>query len=71
MAQTIIAGNPGFDYIADIRRLQVPAGTYAVSVYTRWSGAKDPAQQRCVLQLTTDADGLKALRALIDAGVAP
>jgi hypothetical protein len=71
MAQTIIAGNPGFDYIADIRRLQVPAGTYAFSVHTRWSGAKDPAQQRCVLQLSTDANGLKALRALIDTEVAP
>jgi hypothetical protein len=71
MAQTIIAGNPGIDYIADIRRLQVPAGTYAFSVHTFWSGAKDSAQQRCVLQLSTDANGLKALRALIDTEVAP
>ncbi len=65
MAKAIIACSTGFQYRAEIRRLHTPAGTLSLSILTAFEGAKDPQAERQVLQVTTDAAGLRALADLV------
>ena len=65
MAKAIIAGSTGFQYRAEIQRLHTPAGTFSLSILTTFEGAKDPQAERRVFQVTTDADGLRALADLV------
>jgi hypothetical protein len=65
MAKAIFAGSAGFQYRAEIRRLQAPVGAFSLSILTTFGGAKDPQAERQVLQVTTDAAGLRALADVI------
>lgn len=65
MAKAVIAGSAGFQYRAEIRRLQATAGTFSLSILTTFEGAKDPQAERQVFQVTTDAAGLRALADVI------
>lgn len=64
--QAAIVANGAFTYTAEIRPLAWPAGGFHFSVHSQWDGAKDPLATRAALQLTTDREGLLALRELID-----
>ena len=69
--QTNILATEAFTYTAEVRPLAAPAGAYSFSIASRWAGAKDPDAQQVAVQITLDVAGLLALRALIDAAVAP
>lgn len=58
-----------FRYAAEIRRLAVPAGSCSFVITTAWLGAKDPLAEHTAVQMTLDAEGLMALRGVIDAEV--
>ena len=60
-----------FCYTAEIRKLAVPAGSYSFAITTTWHGAKNATAEQTAVQITLDADGLMALRDLIDAEVRP
>ena len=64
-----IVATEAFRYTAEIRKLAVPAGSYSFVITTTWLGAKDPLAEHTAVQLTLDAEGLTALRDLIDAEV--
>jgi hypothetical protein len=57
------AGN--FTYLAEVRPLETPKGSYHLSFQSKWGGAKDPEDLRTLFQVTTDATGIKALRTLL------
>jgi hypothetical protein len=64
--QAAIVANEAFQYVVDIRPLDVPTGSFHLSVHSAWQGAKDPQAQQTPFQATTDRAGLIALRDLID-----
>lgn len=66
-----IVATEAFQYTAEIRKLTRPDSTYSFSITSTWLGAKDPTAKRTVLQITLDAQGLLALRDLIEAEVQP
>ena len=66
-----ILATEAFTYTAEVRPLAAQPGAYSFSIASRWSGAKNPDAQQVALQVTLDAAGLRALRALIDAVVTP
>lgn len=60
----------GFEYTASIERITAPRGLYSLAIYSTCDQAKAPAAERRVVQLNLDADGLRALRDLLDAALA-
>ena len=64
-----IVATEDFRYTAEIRKLAVPTGSYSFVITTTWLGAKDPTAEHTAVQVTLDADGLTALRDIIDAEV--
>jgi hypothetical protein len=56
----------GFEYTASIEPVRAPQGLYSLAIYSTWDQAKVPGAERRVMQLNLDADGLRALRELID-----
>lgn len=62
-----IVATEAFRYTAEICRLEVPAGDFSFKITSTWLCAKDPTAERTTLQLTLDAEGLRALRGIIDA----
>lgn len=69
--QANILATEAFTYTADVQPIAAQPGAFSFSIASRWAGAKDPDAQRVAVQMTLDAAGLQALRALIDAAVAP
>jgi hypothetical protein len=55
----------------ELRPLARPADHYSLSFQSTWGDAKDPTTPRELVQITTDATGLTALRDLIDRVVIP
>ena len=66
-----ILATQAFRYTAEIRKLERPDCGYAFSIKSTWLGAKDPTAMQTVVQITVDAEGLLALRDLIEAEVQP
>ncbi len=64
-----IVATEAFRYTVEIRKLAVPAGSYSFVITSTWHGAKEPTAEHAALQITVDADGLMALRDLINAEV--
>jgi len=64
--QAAIVANGAFTYTAEIKPLAWPIGGFHFSVHSQWDGAKDPLATRTALQMTTDREGLLALRDLVD-----
>lgn len=64
-----IVATEAFRYTAEIRKLEVPAGDFSFKITSTWLCAKNPTAERTTLQITLDAQGLRALRDLIDAEV--
>ena len=69
--QVNILATEAFTYTAEVRPLATHPGAYSFSIASQWAGAKHPAAQQVALQVTIDGAGLLALRALMDAAVAP
>jgi hypothetical protein len=67
---TTITGVDGFEYTASIERIKAPHGLHSLAIYSTWDQTKEPAAERRVVQLNLDADGLRALRELIDGALA-
>ena len=61
-----IVAAEAFRYTVEVRPLAVPAGIYSFAITSTWLGAKDPTAERTAIQITLDADGLMALRELIN-----
>ena len=66
-----ILATEAFTYTAEVRPLAAQAGAYSFSITSKWAGARDPSAQQVAVQMTLDTAGLRALRDLIDAVVAP
>ena len=66
-----IVATEAFRYTVDVHRLAMPAGSYSFAITSTWLGAKDPTLEHTVLQMTLDAEGLMALRDLLDAELRP
>jgi hypothetical protein len=66
-----IVATQAFRYTAEIRKLERPDCGYSFSITSTWLGAKDPTAEHTAIQLTVGAQGLLALRDLIDAEVQP
>jgi hypothetical protein len=64
-----IVATEAFRYTAEIRKLDRPDCGYSFSIASTWLGAKDPTAMQPVLQITPHAEGLLALRDLIEAEV--
>jgi hypothetical protein len=67
--RSIIARVRGFEYIAEIKPIAAPAGCFSLAVYSTWDQGKAPATERRVAQLNLTAEGLGALRELVDASL--
>mgnify|MGYP003383263332 CR=1 FL=1 len=66
-----IVATEAFRYTVEIHKLALLAGSYSFAITSTWLGAKDPTAERTAIQITLDADGLMALRELINAEVQP
>ena len=64
--QAAIVATEAFQYTVDIRPLDVPAGSFHLSMHSAWQGAKNPQARQTPFQATTDRAGLIALRDLVD-----
>ena len=64
-----IVATEAFRYTAEICKLAVPADRYGFAITSTWLGAKDPTAEHTAVQITLNAEGLVALRKLIDAAV--
>jgi len=64
--RTFISRTGGLQYTASIERLDAPRGLHSFAISSTWDQAKTPTAERRVVQLNLDADGLRALRDLID-----
>jgi hypothetical protein len=60
----------GYCYIARLAPVASPRGLLSFTLCTTWRAAKAPHEERRVLQLHLDAEGLGRLRALLDEGAA-
>ena len=58
-----------FAYLAEVRKLDTPVGSYCFSIASQWQGAKNPDAEQTTVQITLDRHGLAALRDLIDLGM--
>ncbi len=68
--QTDIVTAGGFRLSAKLTRVELPGDQYSLSFATTWAEAKDPSDPRQVFQLTSDRQGLQALRDLLDHALA-
>ena len=66
-----IVATEAFRYTAEIRKLDRADCGYNFRIASTWLGAKNPAAEQTTLQITLDAQGLLALRDLINAEVKP
>lgn len=60
----------GFRYVARLAPVASPRGLLSLTLWTTWRDAKAPHEERRVLQLDLDAEGLGRLRAMLDDGAA-
>jgi hypothetical protein len=70
MKARIVAAE-AFRYTVEVQKLQAPAASYSFAITSTWLGAKDPTAEHTAVQMTLDAEGLTALRDLIDAELRP
>ncbi len=66
-----IVTTEAFRYTVEVQKLMIPAGGYSFAITSTWLGAKDPTAEHTAVQMTLDAEGLTALRDLIDAELRP
>jgi hypothetical protein len=64
--QSTIARVGGFEYVARIEPIGAPTEMFSLSILSTWSLAKVLGAEQRALQLNLDADGLRAMRRLID-----
>lgn len=67
--KTHISLSQDFTCTAEVRPLEALPGRYHFELRSKWSGAKDPVAEQRMVQLTLDAQALRALRDLIDKAV--
>lgn len=58
-----------FRYFIEVRKLERPALGYLFSIASTLLTARDPSAKRITLQLTLNAEGLRAIRNHIDSAV--
>jgi hypothetical protein len=64
--KSVISEFAGFKYTATLDHVEATPGAYALTISTTYDQARQPAEARTALKLTLGAEGLQALRAVID-----
>lgn len=64
--QSVISESAGFKYTATLDHVDATPGSYALTISTTYDQARQPTEARTAFKLTLGAEGLQALRALID-----
>lgn len=68
MKKTIV-DTGDFLYHLSLQPVKAPSGSFHFALSSQWRGAKDPDAERIRLSLLLDPDGLRQMRALIDAAL--